>query len=180
MADFKQVIGHIRKHEGGYVNDPQDAGGETYCGITRKNFPHWEGWVIVDRYKPLKYNQIIADKLLEDMVDTFYYKTKWCAVYGDKINSQQVAYMLMDWYVNSGTHATRALQRIVGVKSDGVIGPASLKAINDYPEVDLVEKYKQARIDFYHKIVVRRPANAKFLNGWLARVATIDNHFSIT
>ena len=33
---FKKVIGH----EGGYVFDPDDAGGETIYGISKRAYPH--------------------------------------------------------------------------------------------------------------------------------------------
>ena len=54
-----KLIDMVLKHEGGYANVSGDLGGETYRGISRKNFPSWNGWEIVDEKKPLKYNQIL-------------------------------------------------------------------------------------------------------------------------
>ena len=53
MADFKKALTETLRHEGGYVNDPKDPGGETYKGISRKNHPDWEGWNIIDEKKIL-------------------------------------------------------------------------------------------------------------------------------
>ena len=36
------LISMILRNEGGYVFDPDDSGKETYCGISRANFPKWE------------------------------------------------------------------------------------------------------------------------------------------
>ena len=50
MADVTKLVPHILKFEGGYVNDKDDKGGETFMGITRKNHPNLKMWDIVDKY----------------------------------------------------------------------------------------------------------------------------------
>ena len=37
--DFREAIEVILKHEGGYVNDPVDPGGETNMGISKRAYP---------------------------------------------------------------------------------------------------------------------------------------------
>ena len=37
---FKDAVKIILKHEGGYVNDPVDPGGETNMGISKKAYPY--------------------------------------------------------------------------------------------------------------------------------------------
>ncbi len=174
MADFKKSIGIILGHEGGYCNVTGDTGGETYRGISRKHNPNWEGWKLVDMHKPLKYNQMISDPLLDEMVGTYYYKQYWNAIECDKIRSQQVATFLMDWYVNAGKPAVRAIQRLVNVTADGLIGPGTLAAINNKDSYDLFLALKQARGNFYKALVEQHPGNAKFLKGWLARVNSFN------
>ena len=51
MADFKKALSKILKWEAGYVNDPDDAGGETFAGVSRKNNKNWKGWPIIDKHK---------------------------------------------------------------------------------------------------------------------------------
>ena len=51
MADFNLSIPKILKHEGGYVDNPNDIGKETYGGISRKYNPNWEGWKFIDDWK---------------------------------------------------------------------------------------------------------------------------------
>lgn len=51
MANFDKEFEKVVFVEGGYVNDPDDAGGETYLGISRKNNPKWSGWISIDQLK---------------------------------------------------------------------------------------------------------------------------------
>jgi len=47
----KEILAYTLDLEGGYSNDIDDAGGETYAGISRNNFPDWYGWTIIDDLK---------------------------------------------------------------------------------------------------------------------------------
>jgi len=51
MAEFKPAFQNTITTEGGYVNDPQDPGGETYKGIARKIYSKWSGWQTIDMLK---------------------------------------------------------------------------------------------------------------------------------
>jgi len=53
MAEFNIALQKTLAHEGGYSNDPNDMGGETYKGISRASHSVWKGWAIVDKYKKL-------------------------------------------------------------------------------------------------------------------------------
>ncbi len=39
MADFEKAIAFVLRHEGGYVNNPADPGGETKYGIAKRSHP---------------------------------------------------------------------------------------------------------------------------------------------
>ena len=51
MADFTKAVNPLLQSEGGYVDDPDDKGGETICGISRVHHPDWRGWVQIDGIK---------------------------------------------------------------------------------------------------------------------------------
>lgn len=172
MADFNSIIPFTLLYEGGYANDKDDAGGETYRGISRVHNPDWDGWPIVDMHVPKAY-EIIKDDLLEEMVKAYYYSKYWTDVAGDQIADQRVAKMIFDWQVHSGDISTKTLQAMVGVKADGWVGPVTVAAINAQPAAMLFDRLKKARIDFLNGLVARKPANKKFLNGWLRRVNAI-------
>ena len=54
---YKEAIKKTLKYEGGYVNDKDDRGGETYRGVSRRYHPNWSGWKIVDEYKQMQPTQ---------------------------------------------------------------------------------------------------------------------------
>lgn len=100
MADFLTAYKITAKNEGGYVDDLNDAGGETYCGITRKNFPHWTGWTEVDQHKPIKSGTIIPE--IDLLVEDFYRNNFWNPVNGNTITDQDLANQVYDMAVNAG------------------------------------------------------------------------------
>jgi lysozyme family protein len=167
MAEIQAAYPVIFGNEAGYVNDPKDKGGETMNGITRKNYPNWAGWGIVDKRKPLNRGDRLPE--LDSLTKQFYKRTQWDTVKADAFDSQAVATFVCDWFVNSGMHATKALQEAVGVAADGLVGDATIHATNACDEHELLAKLKLARVEFYHNIVDNDPTQKKFLNGWLAR-----------
>jgi lysozyme family protein len=39
LTQFDDIIEVVLEHEGGYVNDPQDPGGETNFGVAKRSHP---------------------------------------------------------------------------------------------------------------------------------------------
>lgn len=115
MANFDEAIKIILDNEGGYVNDPDDAGGETYMGISRKAHPKSKIWVIVDKvtskYKTIKtINKYLkADKELTKLVKDIYKKDYWNPFNLDKEKSQRLANQIFDNAVNMGVAKTRKM-----------------------------------------------------------------------
>lgn len=162
MAAHKYVI----VNEGGYVCDPDDPGGETYRGITRKNFPNEPLWENLDALKPLSHGEIVDSTIIDSNVNVIYKKHFWDRMKGDLITSQKVATYLYDWFVNSGSAAIRELQKILVLPEDGAFGSQTLAEVNK-AEDGLLEHLHEARKNFYERIAVN--GSAKFLNGWLNR-----------
>ena len=169
MSVFKIALKQTLQHEGGYANVSSDRGGETYCGISRKNWPAWRGWPIIDKAKPLKRDEILKDKHLADLVEVFYYEHFWKAIQGDRIQDQRIGSFLFDFYVNSGYHAIKAVQRIVKVKDDGLVGTQTLAAINAADSEAIFAGLKAARIKFLKDIAARKSDQRANLDGWLSR-----------
>ena len=63
---FEDIFNKTMGIEGGYVDDPDDRGGETYKGISRKNHPAWEGWEIIDSMKEMEHS--VFPENLETMI----------------------------------------------------------------------------------------------------------------
>lgn len=117
MADFEKGFKKIIANEGGYVNDKDDKGGETFMGITRKNHPSLIIWKIIDDYIDM-YNStyglvkyIKNNENAMNCIKSVYKKQYWDKLLLDKINSQRVANELFDDCVNRGVNATLRLIR---------------------------------------------------------------------
>jgi lysozyme family protein len=167
MAKIELLVPKILKWEGGYVNDPLDAGGATNKGVTLATWRH------VGHDKDGDGDIDAADiKLLsvEDatMVLKKFFWDKWHA---DDIKSQAVAEILVDWVWGSGVWGIKIPQRILGVAQDGNVGPLTLKRVNEYPnQQELFNKIKQARIEFIDGIIKRKPSQVRFEKGWKNRI----------
>lgn len=187
MAGFEAAYAATMRIEGGYANNPADKGGETYKGISRKNFPQWQGWKIVDLAKRTAPNSIdkvlAADKDLQLLVRKFYKANFWDVNRLDEVTSQVIAEELFDTGVNMGTgRAARFLQESLNLLNrnqknykdiavDGIVGPQTLALTNNHP--DKVALYKMLNLmqgERYLDIMRNAPDQEGFAYGWLDRV----------
>ena len=119
MAKFDKEFDKVILAEGGYVNDPDDAGGETYLGISRKNNPKWVGWEVIDDIKKKYVTKNITSRLKKDVALTnsaklLYKQNYWDVLELDDIPSQGIAHQLFDTCVNCGkTTAIRIAQQVL-------------------------------------------------------------------
>ena len=113
MADFSKALAKVLRREGGYVNDPNDKGGETYKGISRRAYPKSRIWVLVDKYKEecggvnTKFKQKLGrDEEITNMVNVIYKQNDWNVFKLDLVLSQGLAEQIFDDAVNRGCGAT--------------------------------------------------------------------------
>jgi lysozyme family protein len=177
MASFLPAYQLERKHEGYWVNNPADKGGETYAGVARNIHPNWSGFPVLDAYKKhlgraLKWNEIVPG--MEPHVQAFY-QNLWNSKNFSGFTSQELANMFYDFYVNSGG-ATKRVQQLLRdefqapIVVDGAFGPDTLATMNRQDPVKLYNAIKNARIQYYQAIVQRDPTQQTFLKGWLDRI----------
>ncbi|MBA4411068.1 MAG: glycosyl hydrolase 108 family protein [Bacteroidota bacterium] len=172
MADFTQAFQLMIAHEGGYVNDPDDPGGETYKGVARKIHSKWTGWTTVDMLKRQSDFPANLDKdaELQEAVSDFYRVTFWDPMKGDQITVQEVANSIFDFGVNAGLSTSSTLaQMVIGAKTDGVIGPQSINSLNAFNSEHFLAAFTVAKIARYVNIVKRRPTSRKYFYGWVLR-----------
>lgn len=184
MADFKKAYEIVRAHEGGYANDPNDRGGETYKGIARKSFPNWPGWNIVDYYKKLgKITSLNRDAGLQEQVESFYKKNFWDILRLSMVQNQSIANELFDTGVNMGVGvAALFLQRSLNVTNrqgkdyndlqlDGSIGAVTLSVLNNHNRpLDVLKTLNILQGAKYVSICEANPSQEVFYSGWLKRV----------
>ncbi|OIO57354.1 MAG: N-acetylmuramidase [Alphaproteobacteria bacterium CG_4_10_14_0_2_um_filter_63_37] len=172
MAEFAQALAATLGNEGGYVDDPHDAGGETCRGISRKNFPTWGGWGLIDQAKsaPGFPGGLDGNALLQEQIAAFYKGEFWDRVRGDAIADQQVAASIFDFAVNAGVGTSaRLAQKAAGAAVDGAIGPNSVAAINGTDPRTFLALFALNKIDRYIQISENSPNNRTFFFGWIKR-----------
>lgn len=146
----------------GYVNDPDDTGGETKFGIAKNHNPG-----------------IDIASLTWAAAKRIYYKKYWLGGDCDHL-PDKLAKAHLDACINHGIgRAARMLQEAVGATIDGDIGPKTLELVKKAcagsgGELAVLGKMLDIRRGFFREIVRNRPTNGKFLNGWLIRVDTIQ------
>lgn len=119
MANFDIEFEKLIFTEGGYVNDSDDAGGETYLGISRKNNPNWGGWKTIDSIKEIYGTKNITARLKENESLTnnaklLYKINYWNVLELDDIPNQDIAHQLFDTCVNCGKSiAIRIAQQVL-------------------------------------------------------------------
>lgn len=125
MADFDKEFNKVILAEGGYVNDKDDNGGETYLGISRKANPRWGGWSIIDNVKKVYSTKNITARLkdntlLTDKAKLLYKEKYWDVMELDDIYSQDIAHQLFDTAVNCGIKtAITIVQQVIGMTITG-------------------------------------------------------------
>jgi lysozyme family protein len=177
MADFKLFFNRLLQEEGGYVDNPNDPGGPTKYGVTLAEYIRSGGTDLNGD------GQINADDIkLLTTNDAFNIAKKdyWDPINGDLINNQSIANFIFDWGYNAGIRtAGRYVQRVLGFNPaniDGIIGPATVNAINSANQENLFNSLKATRESFYRAIAANNPKQAGFLNNWLSR----NNSFTYT
>lgn len=153
---FDEAFEKLLGHEGGYVNHPDDPGGETNWGITIR-VARENGYTGAMREMP----QAVAKDI--------YRKRYWAPVYGDLLPAV-VRYAMFDAAVNSGVgQAARWLQRAVGVADDGRIGPVTLRAVGQVSPDKLLRSMLAQRLLFMTNLT----GWGSFGRGWARRIASL-------
>lgn len=145
---FVASIGRILGHEGGYVNNPADPGGETNWGIAKRSYPN-----------------VDIRSLTRDGAIDIYYRDFWplCNMFDGPL-----AFQMLDAAINHGMgNASRFLQRAVGVADDGHIGPVTVTTVRAMDINDVIMLFLAERAEFYTKLTTFD----KFGRGWIRRIA---------
>ena len=165
MAKAELLMPLLLRWEGGYVNDPADLGGPTNKGVTLCTFRQFYG-----NNKTIKELKAITSEQWLHIFKTGY----WDKCKGDLIENQSMANLIVDFCYNSGNHAIKILQKVLGVSVDGVVGDITISSLNERCNSDFFYQYRSARINFLERICKRRPANRRFMNGWLNRILSYN------
>lgn len=185
MADFSISYKIVRANEGGYANNPNDRGGETYKGISRKNNPDLGLWDLIDSYKKFTNfpASLEADTDLQMRVLAFYKDVYWNKLNLPLVADQSIATELFDTAVNTGRGtAGMFLQRALNISNlnqkiypdlhvDGQVGTETVTALNQHPNPALIMKLLNVMQGAkYIEICEANPSQEEFLKSWMSRV----------
>ncbi|GHT99291.1 hypothetical protein FACS1894126_5450 [Alphaproteobacteria bacterium] len=157
-SKFLKAFEYLMYHEGGYSNNQADVGGETKFGISKRSYPHLD-----------------IKKLTQDQARQIYFVDFWLKAKCEHIEDENVSIKFFDLCVNMGIgQAIKLIQRALRstgqiVTEDGIIGPITLKAINNADSTDLLAALKSEAAGYYRLIANISPSQQTFINGWLNR-----------
>lgn len=148
--NFDQSFEALIGHEGGYVNDPRDPGGETKFGISKRSYPRED----IKNMTLVRAREIYARD---------YWGPAGCDALPDGIK-----FDVFDMAVNSGVKtAIKTVQLAVGSTPDGALGPLTLQAIQSMQPARLVARFNGQRLKFMASLSTW----ATFSRGWANRIA---------
>ncbi len=159
LTKFDDIIEVVLHHEGGYVNDPKDPGGETNFGIAKRSHP-----------------DVDIKNLTKEGAKEIYKEVYWD---GNKVDElpEELKHIYFDMCVNQGKgRAVKILQQAANAKGanlkvDGGLGPMTLRAIlKSKVELQRVRAY---RVKYYADLVTRKPDLEKFYFGWFRRALEV-------
>lgn len=155
---FEYAIEIVFKHEGGFVNNPADPGGETNFGISKRSYPN-----------------VDVINLTEEQAKDIYYRDFWLKGKYNQIDDKFLAAKVFDSGVNMGNkQAAKLLQRacLAAGKTlvvDGIFGKKTIKAVNECDPTVLIAVFKSEMASYYRLIITRNPSLSVFKNGWNIR-----------
>jgi lysozyme family protein len=156
---FKEAIEIVLKHEGGYVNDKDDPGGETNMGVSKKAYPDLD-----------------IKTLTKKDVHGIYFRDYWQKAKCDKLpNNLQLIYF--DMVVNMGkSRAVKILQEAINAKGvqtdiDGGIGPQTIRNASKSKLEE--ERLRVYRLKYYALLVNKKPKLEKYYYGWCKRTLSV-------
>ena len=170
--DFKNAMKFILDHEkvmsrGKVVSehDPRDPGGLTKYGIDQRSHPG-----------------VDVENLTEEKAMAIYWQ-EWLKCKADKL-PWPLSFAYFDACVNSGVHqGVLLLQRTVGAKDDGIIGPATIgaavTACTLKPATEVALAYCQKKEQFYVALCKAKPQYNYAKNGWLNRVSDLKKTINL-
>lgn len=138
------------RFEGDYVNDPEDPGGETKFGISKRSHPD------------LDIKALTTDKAKE-----IYLTDYWMKCRCDQM-PQPIAFVLFDSAVNQGPQtAVKLLQQALEIPADGIVGAITIGMTFKASPTLLIAEFIARRAYQYALI----PTIHRFGLGWYRRLA---------
>jgi lysozyme family protein len=153
-GNFKACLDLVLKSEGGWVNNPNDPGGETNFGVTKRVWEEYVGHPV----ESLK-------KLTKEEVAPLYELKYWRPCYGELL-PRGLDYLCFSFGINAGCgRSIKDLQKSIGVISDGIIGPRVMQKLRESNIADVIKVFSESRREYYKSL----KSFPIFGRGWISR-----------
>lgn len=168
---FNSIIDKNLEHEGGYVNNKNDRGGETKYGITAPFMEDFKYALLGGKAVPIKELTVDDAKKM--------YKALWDRYNLGYVRDKNVAYVIFDYMINTFYHtAAKRIQEILNtrgaaLKVDGHLGEKSLNAIHNSDYEWLIDEVLKNRHHHYREQVKDDYTQHEFYAGWMNRLNKI-------
>ena len=163
------------KYDALHKNDGEN--GYTFMGIYESAHPNWQGWNFIYKYKNSHETiekasaEAYKDTYLRELVKEFYKTEFWEKMRLDELKNERIADLIFKFAVNTGIkRAVKYAQTVADVRTDGLIGEKTAKALNSLDATIFEKKYKDIFKKFYDYLVEKNPKYEKFSAGWQKRV----------
>ncbi len=158
----RDIVQDVLRREGEFVQHPADHGGPTKYGITQATLADWRGRAVT----AADVAALSVDEATRILEQRYVRDPKF-----DQVHDARLQALLVDYGVHSGpARVIRALQRVVGVKVDGVLGPQTLAAIDRMGADAVTRQLLQARGRALASLIAADPTQRAFAAGWLRRL----------
>lgn len=149
---FENAFALLIDNEGGYVNHPNDPGGETMYGVTAR-VARMHGYTGAMRELPLETARAIA-------------KAEYWDRYRCDEMDARIGFEVFDAAYNGG-YPVKWLQLAVGAKPDGQLGPVTIAAIQAANPLMVIARFCAYRLTYYTSLRTWQT----FGRGWANRIA---------
>ena len=166
MGAFDKAFQLVLKRETDkYTDIPGDRGGPTKYGITLKTFTEYHKIKKTGK-TPTSYDvKDMDNSTAQDVYKVIF----WDPMKLDQVTNEKACMLLFDQSINRGQGvAVKTMQKALGLKEDGSVGPNTIKALNSASTNQLVKFFKE-RQRFYIALCESDKTQIKFLEGWLNR-----------
>ena len=171
MTEVDQIIHGIIEREGVFVDHPEDKGGPTKYGVTWRSYDAWRN--AYNQANPedgLTYPEDVRD-ITQEIAAKVYLADYVVGPRFPKVANGPLLELLVDTAVHSGPgQAVKFLQRAVGTRDDGIIGPKTIAAARKANPRQTYVNVLDRRLRFIGEITQGNPGNLSFLPGWQSRM----------
>lgn len=164
MDNFARCFAFTLSAEGGYTDNPADPGNWTGGQVGHGALRGTKFGISASAYP-----QLDIANITETAAQEIYRQDYWAPLHGDALPAC-LALVAFDAAVNAGLHrAVVWLQQAAGQNADGVLGPATLAALNTGSAVALAREALARRLDFSSRL----PDWPVFGLGWSRRIIAL-------